>query len=121
MPRPSSDGPDPSGSETPESDGLSYRERYAEVDVDRGVAVGAAVGVAMFLVVQGMILGAFQTGIIGGETELLAPLAFSGVTQLVYVFPTALFFVNRRCPLMAKGYLAVAGVVFVLAGLLLLG
>lgn len=107
--------------EDPTEEPLSYRERYAEVDVDRGVAVGAAVGIAMFLVVQGLIVAAFQSGIIGGETGLLTPLAFSGVTQLVYVFPTALFFVNRRCPLMAKGYLAVAAAVFLLAGLVLLG
>lgn len=94
---------------------LSYRDRYAEVDVDRGAAVGAAIGVAMFVVIQGMIVLAFQTGLISGDVGLLAPLALSGVTQLVYVFPTALFFVNRRCPLMTKGFLAVAGAVFVLS------
>ena len=62
-----------------------------------------------------MIVLAFQTGLISGDVGLLAPLALSGVTQLVYVFPTALFFVNRRCPLMTKGFLAVAGAVFVLS------
>ena len=109
---------------SPEGEAQSYRERYAEVDVDRGVAVGAAVGIVMFLGVQGLIVAAFQSGIIAIRCPLPSPqcpLAFSGVTQLVYVFPTALFFVNRRCPLMAKGYLAVAAAVFLLAGLVLLG
>ncbi|MEM6672647.1 MAG: hypothetical protein AAF726_07365 [Planctomycetota bacterium] len=90
---------------------LSYRERYAEVDVDRGPLVGALIGVGMFVAFQGMIVGAFQTGVISGETPLFAPLVFSGITQLMYVFPTALFFVNRRCPEMLKGFIAVASLV----------
>lgn len=98
----------------------SYRERYAEVDVDLGVAVGAAIGVGMFVVIQGTIVLALQTGLISGDVPPLASLALAGVTQLVYVFPTALFFINRRCPLMTKGYLAVAGVVVLWSLLMLL-
>ena len=108
---------------SPEGEAQSYRERYAEVDVDRGVAVGAIIGVGMFVAIQGLLVLSVQTGIIGRDVPPLAPLALAGVTQLVYVFPTVLFFINRRCPLMTKGYLAVAGVVmlFSLLVLLLLG
>ena len=95
----------------PEPETLSYRERYAEVDVDRGKAVGALVGLGMFVVFQGFIVLAFQSGVIGGETPVFAPLRLAGVTQLIYVFPTVLFYVNRRCPEMAKGFVAVAALV----------
>ena len=105
---------------SPEGEAQSYRERSAEVDVDRGVAVGAAIGVGMFVVIQGTIILALQTGLISGDVPPLAPLALAGVTQLVYVFPTALFFINRRCPLMTKGYLAVAGAVVLWSLLMLL-
>lgn len=84
-----------------------------EVDVDRGPAVGAAIGTGMFVAFQAMFLGAFQSGIIGGETGLWQPLKFAGVTQAIYVFPTLLFFVNRRCPGMAKGFAAVAAAVLI--------
>ncbi len=104
----------------PEGASQSYHERYAEVDVDRGVAVGAVIGAGMFVAIQGMILLAFQTGLISGDVRPLAPLALAGVTQLVYVFPTVLFFINRRCPLMTKGYLAVAAAVVPLSLLTLL-
>jgi len=98
------------GKETPPEDhgqGL----RHVEVDVDRGATVGALIGVAMFVAFQGMITGAFQSGVISGETPLFTPLRFSGITQLIYVFPTLLFFVNRKCPEMAKGFVVVAAVV----------
>ena len=90
---------------------LTYAEKYAEVDVDRGPLVGSVIGLGMFVLFQGMIVGAFQTGVISGETPLLQPLRFAGVTQLIYVFPTMMFFVNRKCPEMAKGFVAVAGLV----------
>jgi len=113
--------PEDEGSQgSPEGEALSYHERYAEVDVDRGVAVGAVIGVAMFVVIQGMLVLSVQTGIIGRDVPPLAPLALAGVTQLVYVFPTVLFFINRRCPLMTKGYLAVAGGVVLFSLLMLL-
>lgn len=89
--------------------------RHREFDVDRGARVGAAIGVVMFFVFQAMIVGAFQLGVISGETELLTPLKFSGLTQGIYVFPTMVFFVNRRCPEMAKGLVAVAAVVLVVS------
>ncbi len=90
--------------------------RPDEVDVDRGPFVGVMIGIAMFVTFQAMIVGSFQTGIIGGETPLWAPLKFAGITQGIYVFPSALFFVNRKCPRMASGFIVVAAVVFV-AGL----
>ncbi len=87
--------------------------RHREFDVDRGALVGAAISVGMFVVFQAMIVGAFQSGVIRGDTPLLAPLKFSGMTQAIYVFPTMVFFVNRRCPEMAKGLVAVAAMVLV--------
>ena len=92
---------------------LSYAERYAETDTDRTVFVGVMVAVAMFFVFQGFILGAFQTPVIGGETPLLEPLRFAGITQLIYAVPTLLFFINRKCPKMAKGFTIVTALVFV--------
>ena len=89
---------------------LTYAEKYAEVDVDRGPAVGALIGVGMFVLFQGMIVGAFQTGVISGETPLFQPLR-RGRPQLIYVFPTMMFYVNRKCPEMAKGFVAVAALV----------
>jgi len=89
--------------------------RHREFDDDRGALVGAVIGVVMFVVFQAMIVGAFQSGVISGDTELLAPLKFSGMTQGIYVFPTMVFFVNRRCPEMAKGLVAVAAVVLVVS------
>ena len=94
---------------------LSYEEEFAERDVDRGTLVGAVLGLAMFFTFQAMIVGFFQSGVISGETELLAPLRFAGITQGFYVVPTLLFFVNRKCPKMAKGFLIVAGAVFALS------
>jgi hypothetical protein len=91
---------------------LSYEERYAETDTDRTVFVGIMVAVMMFFVFQGMILGAFQTPVIGGETPLFEPLRFAGITQLIYAVPTLLFFVNRKCPKMAKGFTIVTALVF---------
>ncbi len=102
--------PDDAGSAEEE---LSYAERYAETDTDRTPFVGVMIAVTMFVVFQGMILGAFQTPVIGGETPLFAPLRFAGITQLIYAVPTAFFFVNRKCPKMAKGFTVVTGVVFV--------
>ncbi len=84
-----------------------------ETDVDRGAWVGATIGITMFVLFQGFILAAFQTPVIGGDTPAFAPLRFAGVSQLIYVFPTVLFFINRRCPRMAVGFLIVAGAVFV--------
>ena len=98
---------------------LSYAERYAETDTDRTVFVGVMIAVTMFVVFQGLILAAFQTPVISGETELLAPLRFAGVTQLIYAVPTLLFFVNRKCPLMAKGFAIVTLLVFALGGVAL--
>ena len=90
----------------------SYAERYAEVDTDRTGFVGVMIAIMMFVVFQGMILGAFQTPVIGGETPLFAPLRFAGITQLIYAVPTLLFFINRKCPRMAKGFSIVTAVVF---------
>lgn len=99
----SGDGPRPSvmpGSSRPD-----------EIDVDRGPAYGAGVGVFMFLAFQAMILGLFQSGVISDDVGLWQPLRFAGITQAIYVFPSLLFFVNRKCPRMAGGFAAVAGVV----------
>ena len=92
---------------------LSYAERYAETDTDRTAFVGVMIAVTMFVVFQSFILGAFQTPIISGETPLFAPLRFAGITQLIYAVPTLLFFVNRKCPKMAKGFTIVTAVVFI--------
>ena len=83
-----------------------------EIDEDRGAVYGAAVGVLMFVVFQAMIVGLFQSGVVSGDTPLWAPLCFAGITQLIYVAPSLLFFVNRKCPLMAKGFALVAAAVF---------
>ena len=93
---------------------LSYAERYAETDTDRTAFVGVMIAVTMFVVFQGLILGAFQTPVISGETPLFAPLRFAGITQLIYAVPTAFFLVNRKCPKMAKGFTIATGVVFLL-------
>jgi hypothetical protein len=82
-----------------------------DVDRDRGVAVGAVVGVVMLVALQALIMGAYQLAT-RGEGVLLGPLRFAGFTQLMYVAPTVLLFVNRRCPKMATGVAIVAGVVF---------
>ncbi len=87
--------------------------RPDEIDVDRGPAYGAAVGVFMFLVFQAMILGLFQSGVVSDDVGLWEPLQFAGITQGIYVLPSLLFFVNRRCPRMAGGFAVVAGVVLV--------
>lgn len=87
--------------------------RPDEIDVDRGAFVGVMVGVAMFVLFQSMIVGAFQTNVIGGETPVWAPLMFAGITQGIYVFPSLMFFINRKCPKMATGFTVVAAIVFV--------
>ena len=89
------------------------RPQHREVDVDRGALIGVVIGVGMFVVVQAMITGAFQVGVISGDTPVFGPLKLSGFTQLIYVAPTLLFFVNRKCPGMAKGFVSVAALVFV--------
>lgn len=83
----------------------------ADVDQDRGALVGAAVGVTMLFVLQAFIAGAYQLAT-RGEGALLAPVRFAGFTQLIYVAPTVLLFVNRRCPKMATGAALVAAGVF---------
>ncbi len=105
--------PSQGGASAAPVENLPYAERYAERDTDRTVFVGVMVGIMMFFVFQGFILAAFQTPVISGETPLLAPLRFTGLTQLVYAAPTLLFFINRKCPLMAKGLSIVTGVIFV--------
>lgn len=92
---------------------------HRDTDTDRTVFVGVMIGVAMFFVFQGLILGAFQTPVIRGETPFFAPLRFAGITQGVYAVPTLLLFVNRNCPEMAKGFGAVTAFVF-LAGVVAL-
>lgn len=87
--------------------------RPDEIDVDHGVFAGVMIGIAMFVTFQAMIVGAFQTNVIGGETPIWAPLKFSGITQGIYVFPSLLFFINRKCPKMSTGFTVVAAVVFV--------
>lgn len=84
-----------------------------ETDTDRTVFVGVMIAVTMFVVFQGLILGAFQTPVIRGDTPLFLPLRFAGITQGVYAVPTLLFFINRKCPKMAKGFAIVTAVVFV--------
>lgn len=84
----------------------------ADVDPDRGTLVGVGIGLAMQFLLQGMIAGAFQLAT-QGKGEWFAPLRFAGFTQLMYVAPTVLLFVNRRCPRMAKGVGLVAVGVFV--------
>lgn len=83
----------------------------ADIDRDRGVLVGVGVGLTMFFVLQAFITGAYQLAT-RGEGALLAPVKFAGFTQLMYVAPTVLLFVNRRCPKMATGAALVAGSVF---------
>lgn len=96
--------------------------RPDEIDVDRGSAYGASVGVLMFFVFQGMMLGLFQSGVIGDDVGLWQPLRFAGITQGIYVLPSLLFFVNRKCPRMAGGFTVVAGVVLLVsAGALIAG
>lgn len=106
------EGSDSPRSEDPSGAPLTRPGRPEEIDVDRGAAHGALVGVFMFVVFQAMIVGLFQAGIVSGETPLWAPLRFAGITQLIYVAPSLLFFVNRKCPQMAKGFTVVAGAVF---------
>ena len=89
------------------------RTPHTETDTDRTVFVGIMIAVAMFFVFQGLILGAFQTPVISGETPLFLPLRFAGITQGVYAVPTLLFFINRKCPKMAKGFGLVTALVFV--------
>ncbi len=99
----SGDGPRPSvmpGSSRPD-----------EIDFDRGPAHGAGAGVLMFVVFQAMILGLFQSGVISDDVGLWEPLRFAGITQGIYVLPSLLFFVNRKCPRMAGGFAVVAAVV----------
>lgn len=96
--------------------------RPDEIDVDRGPVYGVGVGVVMFLAFQAMILGLFQSGVISDDVGLWQPLRFAGVTQGIYVLPSLLFFVNRKCPRMAGGFTVVAGVVLVAsAGALIAG
>ncbi len=105
---------DAASEETTESTSeLPYAERYAETDTDRTVFVGIMIAVAMFFVFQSLILGAFQTPVIRGETPPFEPLRFAGITQLIYAVPTLLFFINRKCPKMAKGFAIVTALVFV--------
>ena len=81
------------------------------MDPDRGVLVGVAVGLAMLFSVQALLIACLQLGA-RGEGSWLAPLGYAGFTQLIYVAPTILVFVNRKCPKMALGAAAVAAVVF---------
>jgi tetrahydromethanopterin S-methyltransferase subunit G len=83
----------------------------ADVDRDRGMLVGAVVGLTMLVVLQAFIAAAYQLAT-RGEGALLAPIEFAGFTQLMYVAPTVLLFVNRRCPKMATGAALVAAAVF---------
>jgi hypothetical protein len=83
----------------------------ADTDQDRGVRAGILIGVAMFAALQLVIAGAY-TMAIRGEHSFFAPLRFAGFTQWMYVAPTLLLFVNRRCPKMASGVAIVAGAVF---------
>jgi hypothetical protein len=83
----------------------------ADVDRDRGLGAGAAVGLTMLVVLQAFIAAAYQLAT-RGDGALLATLEFAGFTQLMYVAPTVLLFVNRRCPRMATGVGLVAAVVF---------
>jgi len=84
----------------------------ADIDQDRGVLVGVAVGLTMLFLLQGLIAGAYQVAT-RFEGDALGPLRFAGFTQLMYVAPSVLLFVNRRCPKMALGAALVAGTVFV--------
>ncbi|MFT5733206.1 MAG: hypothetical protein ACJA2W_002583 [Planctomycetota bacterium] len=86
---------------------------HTETDTDRTPFVGAMIAVAMFFGFQGLILGAFQTPVIGADTPILEPLRFAGITQGVYAVPTLLLFINRKCPKMAKGFAIMTGAVFV--------
>ena len=83
----------------------------ADIDRDRGVMVGVAVGLAMFFTLQAFIAGAYVVAT-RGAGDWVAPLRFAGFTQLMYVAPTVLLFVNRKCPKMALGAALVAGTVF---------
>lgn len=83
----------------------------ADVDRDRGVLVGVVIGLGMTLALQGLLAAAYQLAT-RGQGSLLAPMRFVGFTQLMYVAPTVLLFVNRRCPRMALGVAIVAAAVF---------
>ncbi|MEL6712238.1 MAG: hypothetical protein AAFP86_00600, partial [Planctomycetota bacterium] len=89
----------PGRSEEPgrsESSGRSEASgRPEEIDVDRGFLVGVASGLTMFFLFQGAICGLMQSGVVSDEVAPLAPLRFAFFTQLIYVFPTMLFYVNR--------------------------
>ncbi|MEZ6016624.1 MAG: hypothetical protein R3F49_16015 [Planctomycetota bacterium] len=84
----------------------------ADIDRDRGALFGAGVGLTMLFLLQAMIAGAYQLAT-RGQGELLGPVKFAGFTQLMYVAPTVLLFVNRKCPKMATGAALVAAAVFV--------
>ncbi len=77
----------------------------------RGLFVGATIGLAMHFVLQGLIAGALQLAT-QGKGDWFASVRFAGFTQLMYVAPTVLLFVNRKCPKMATGVALVAGAVF---------
>ena len=91
-----------------------------EVDVDRGFVVGLVAGLAMLFLFQGAICGLLQTGVVGGDVTALGPLRYAGLTQFIYIFPSALFFVNRKTPKMAAGLLTTAAFVFVASGISLM-
>jgi len=90
-------GPEPTGAPRPE-----------ETDVDRGPVVGAALAVLMTVVFQGVILGLFQSGVVGGDVGLWEPLRYLGLTQGIYIVPSVFMFVSRKTPGMAVGMTAVA-------------
>jgi len=90
---------------------IPARPLRADVDRDRGVLVGVGVGLVMLFLLQAFLTGAYQLAT-RGEGALLGPVRFAGFTQLIYVAPTVLLFVNRRCPKMATGAALVAAAVF---------
>lgn len=84
--------------------------RPGETDVDRGPAAGAALALLMTVVFQAVILGLFQSGVVGGDVGLWEPLRYLGLTQGIYIVPSVFLFVSRKTPRMAIGMTVVAAV-----------
>lgn len=87
--------------------------RPEETDVDRGPLAGAAIAVLMTVVFQAVILGLFQSGVVGGDVGLWEPLRYLGLTQGIYIVPSVFMFVSRKTPRMALGMTAVAVVLLI--------